>query len=216
MKPTDVVNREQWLAARKELLAKEKAFDKQRDALTRDRQAMPWVTVEKDYIFDGPDGEESLSDLFDGRSQLIVYHFMYHPDWGDEPCRSCSFWVDNLDGIIVHLNARDVSMVAVSKAKQSQLSAYRKRMGWSLKWLSSFNNDFNRDHHVSFTEEEKATENGYYNYTHQRVPRREMPGMSVFARDDEGCIYHTYSSYGRGIDMINQAWIRRHDEYGTE
>lgn len=235
MKPTKIVDREAWLEQRLELLAREKAFDKARDELTRVRQAMPWVAVEKSYVFDGPDGEESLADLFEGRSQLIVYHFMYHPDWGDQPCRSCSFWADNFDGIIVHLNARDVSMVAISKAKFAQIAGYRKRMGWSFKWLSSYGNDFNRDFHVSFTDEEVASENGYYNYKRQRVPREEMAGMSVFARDDDGGIYHTYSSYGRGIDMINgayhlldrvpkgrdeaglswnQAWLRRHDEYG--
>jgi predicted dithiol-disulfide oxidoreductase (DUF899 family) len=237
MKATNVVNEEEWLKARKELLAKEKVFDKKRDKLTRARQAMPWVKVNKSYVFDSPNGRESLSDLFEERSQLIVYHFMYHPSWGDQPCRSCSFWADNFDGIIVHLNARDVSMVAISKAKLSQLCAYHKRMGWSFKWLSSYDNEFNRDYHVSFTDEEVASENGYFNYRKQRVPREEMPGMSVFAKDHEGNVFHTYSSYARGIDMINgayhlldrvpkgrdegelpwsQAWIQRHDEYGSE
>lgn len=237
MKATNVVNEAEWLKAREDLLAKEKAFDKQRDELTRARQAMPWEKVEKNYVFDGPNGKESLSDLFEGRSQLIVYHFMYHPSWGDQPCKSCSFWADNFNGTIEHLNARDVSMVVISKAKQSQLEAYQKRMGWSFKWLSAHDNEFNRDYHVSFTDDEVANENGYFNYKKQRVPREEMAGMSVFAMDDVGDIFHTYSSYSRGIDMINgayhlldrvpkgrdegdlpwnQAWMERHDEYGSD
>lgn len=237
MKASQVVDRETWLQARLELLAREKSFDRMRDELTGTIRAMPWVRVETDYVFDGPDGEESMADLFEDRSQLIVYHFMYHPDWGDQPCRSCSFWADNFNGVIVHLNARDVIMVAVSRARRPQLEAYQERMGWTFKWLSSYGNTFNRDFQVSFTDEEVANENGYYNYKKQRVPRREMPGMSVFAKDDEGIVYHTYSSYGRGIDMINgayhlldrvpkgrdeddlpwnQAWVRRHDEYGEE
>lgn len=237
MKAKNVVDRDTWLEARLDLLAKEKAFDKQRDELSRIRQALPWVKVSSNYVFEGPNGKESLSDLFEGRSQLIVYHFMYHPSWGDQPCKSCSFWADNFNGTIVHLNARDVSMVVISKAKQSQIAAYIKRMGWSFKWLSSYDNDFNRDYHVSFTDEEVANENAYFNYKMQRVPREEMPGMSVFAMDDDGDVYHTYSSYQRGIDMINgayhlldrvpkgrdedelpwnQAWTQRHDEYGFD
>jgi predicted dithiol-disulfide oxidoreductase (DUF899 family) len=160
---------------------------------------------------------------------------MYHPDWGDQPCASCSFWADNFEGIGVHLAARDVSLVLVSKARYAQIEAYKKRMGWTTKWVSSYANSFNRDYLVSFTQDEISGEGGYYNYRRQPVPREEMPGMSVFARDDEGSIYHTYSSYGRGLDMINgayhlldrvpkgrdedglpwnQAWVRRHDEYG--
>lgn len=234
MKATKVVSEVEWLKAREELLAKEKAFDKQRDELTRARMALPWVKVETNYVFDGPNGRESLADIFEGRSQLIVYHFMYHPSWGDEPCKSCSFWADNFNGIMEHLNARDVTMVAISKAKQSQIDAYHKRMGWSFKWLSSYDNEFNRDYHVSFTDEEVANGNAYYNYREQRVPREEMTGMSVFAKDDDGDVFHTYSSYARGVDMINgayhlldrvpkgrdeddlpwtQAWTQRHDEY---
>lgn len=237
MKAPKVVSEEDWFEARKTLLAKEKAFTKQRDELTRDRQALPWVKVQKNYIFDGPNGKESLSDLFDGRSQLIVYHFMYHPSWGDEACMSCSFWADNFNGIIVHLNARDVSMVVISKARRPQIDAYQQRMGWSFKWLSSYDNDFNRDYHVSFTDEEVAKDEGYYNYSIQRIPREELPGMSVFAKNDAGEVFHTYSAYARGIDMVNgayhyldtvpkgrdetelawnQAWVRRHDEYGNE
>ncbi|MGI9302999.1 MAG: DUF899 domain-containing protein, partial [Gammaproteobacteria bacterium] len=210
---------------------------KQRDELTRARQALPWVKVDKSYVFDGPNGKESLSDLFDGRSQLIVYHFMYHPSWGDEACKSCSFWADNFNGIIVHVNARDVSMVAISKARLEQIDTYKRRMGWSFKWLSSCDNDFNRDYHVSFTDEEVATGKGYYNYGIRPAPREELPGMSVFAKDDDGEVFHTYSAYARGLDMVNgayhyldtvpkgrdedglpwnQAWICRHDEYGKK
>ena len=229
-----IVTREQWLNARKTLLEKEKAFTKARDALTQERQAMPWVKVEKNYLFADASGKRSLPDLFGGRSQLIVYHFMYHPDWGGDACPSCSYWADNFNGIIVHLNARDVSMVAISKARVDQIEAYRKRMGWSFEWLSSYENDFNRDFGVGFTAEEMESGEGYYNYKMQSIPREEMPGMSVFALGQDGEVYHTYSSYGRGIDMINgayhlldmvpkgrdedslpwnQAWVRRHDEY---
>ena len=198
---------------------------------------MPWVKVKTDYIFDGPNGKESLLDLFGECNQLIVYHFMYHASWGDQPCRSCSFWADNFNGITEHLKARNVSFVLISKATYSEIDAYKKRMGWSLKWLSSHDNTFNRDYHVSFTDEEMANENGYYNYKIQRTPAQELPGISVFAKDDHGDVYHTYSSYGRGTDMINgayhlldrvpkgrdeeglpwnQAWIQRRDEYGKE
>ena len=176
MKARNVVDRATWLEARMQLLAKEKALDKQRDELTRARQAMPWVKVSTDYVFDGPNGRESLADLFEGRSQLIVYHFMYHPSWGENACKSCSFWADNFNGVIVHLNARDVSMVAISKARQSQIAAYQQRMGWTFKWLSSYDNEFNRDYHVSFTEEEVAKESGYFNYKTQRVAVAELPG----------------------------------------
>ena len=146
MKAKKIVSEKEWLEARLALLAKEKAFDKQRDELTRTRQEMPWVKVTTDYIFDGPNGKESLSDLFGKCNQLIVYHFMYHPSWGDDPCRSFSFWADNFNGITEHLKARDVSFVLISKATYSQIEGYKRRMGWSLKWLSSHDNTFNRDY----------------------------------------------------------------------
>jgi len=233
MKAPKIVSEEQWLEARKALLEREKAFNKQRDELSKARQALPWVKVEKAYIFAGPNGSESLEDLFDGRSQLIVYHFMYDPRW-DVGCVSCSFFADSFNGIIVHLNARDVSMVAISKATLSQIETYRKRLDWSFKWLSSNGNDFNRDYHVSFTDEELEKSEGYYNYGMNRISREEMPGMSVFAKDDAGEVFHTYSSYARGLDMFStayhyldtvpkgrdetqldwsQAWFRRNDEY---
>lgn len=236
MKTPSIANDKEWLAARLKLLEQEKALDRKRDEVTRARQRMPWRKIVKKYEFEGPDGAESLADLFEGRGQLIVYHFMYHPSWGDETCKSCSFWADNFDNIIVHLNARDVNMVCISRARQEQLAAYKERMGWHFKWLSSHDNDFNRDFHVSFTEQEVESGEAYYNYRKQRVASQEMPGMSVFARGDGGEVYHTYSSYARGLDMINgayhlldrvpkgrdedelswnQAWIKRHDEYGT-
>ncbi len=226
-----VVSREEWTAARKEHLAREKEFTRLRDQLSRDRRELPWVRVDKTYVFDGPNGQETLADLFEGCSQLIVQHFMFDPSW-DEGCKSCSFWVDNFDGIVGHLNHRDVTVVLVSKAPLQTLQAYRKRMGWSVKWVSSFGNDFNRDYHVSFTDEER--ERGYYNYTAQGFPAPEAPGISVFYKDEGGAVYHTYSCYSRGLDMLNgayhlldlvpkgrdeaglpssMAWLRHHDRY---
>ncbi len=228
-----IVTEREWLEARTALLSREKAFTKERDELTRARQALPWVRVESDYVFDGPNGKETLSDLFDGRSQLIVYHFMYGADW-DEGCPSCSFWADNFNDIIVHLNARDVSMVAISTAPRSKLSAYQKRLGWSFKWLSAAANSFNRDYHVSFTDEDLAKDGPNYNFGTKRFDGSEAPGMSVFFKDADGAIFHTYSSYARGLDMFNtayhyldavpkgrdeeglshtMAWLKRNDSY---
>jgi predicted dithiol-disulfide oxidoreductase (DUF899 family) len=221
------------MVARKEHLAKEKEFTRLRDELSQQRRELPWVKVDEEYIFDGPNGNETLADLFGGRSQLLIYHFMFGPDW-EEGCPSCSFWVDNYDGIIQHLNARDVTMVAVSRAPLDQLQAYRNRMGWGFKWLSSLDNEFNHDYHVSFTEEELEKGETYYNYAIQEVVGSEMHGISVFYRDDNGDVFHTYSSYARGLDMVNgayqlldlvpkgrdeaefdfsMAWVRRHDVY---
>jgi predicted dithiol-disulfide oxidoreductase (DUF899 family) len=229
-----IVSREAWLEARKALLAKEKAFTRQRDELSRERRALPWVKVEKPYVFDGPHGQESLSDLFAGRSQLIVYHFMYGPDW-EEGCKSCSFWADNFERAIVHLNQRDVSMVAISKAPLSTLEAFKKRMGWSFRWVSSFHNDFNRDYHVSFTPEEQDDASAaIYNYKPGGFGSSEAPGLSVFAKDEAGSVFHTYSCYARGLDAVNgtyqlldlvpkgrdedtlpypMVWVRHHDKY---
>ena len=158
-----VVSRKEWLAARKDLLVKEKKFTRLRDQLIQERRQLPWVKVDKDYVFVGPNGKETLSDLFDGRSQLIVYHFMFGPDW-DAGCKHCSFWADNFNGIIVHLNHRDVTMVAASRARYSKLAAYKKRMGWNFKWVSSGDTDFNFDYHVSFTPEEEAKKKAFFNY----------------------------------------------------
>ena len=226
-----IVSRKVWLAARKALLAKEKKFTKLRDQLSRQRRALPWVKVDKDYVFDGSNGKETLSDLFDGRNQLIVYHFMFAPDW-DAGCKHCSFWADNFDRIIVHLNHRDVTMIAASRAPYSKLAAYQKRMGWNFKWVSSGGTDFNYDYHVSFTPEEEARGKAFFNYTVQDPDSSDREGASVFYKDARGNIFHTYSTYARGIDMVNAAyhyldlvpkgrdegtqgpsWLRRHNEY---
>ena len=233
MKTHPVVSRDEWLTARKELLAKEKEFTRLRDQLSQQRRDLPWVRVDKSYMFDGPSGKESLSDLFEGRPQLIVYHFMFHPDW-QEGCKSCSFWADNYRGIIVHLKHRGVTLVTVSKAPLEKLEAFKQRMGWDFKWVSSFGNDFNRDYHVSFTPEEMDRGEAYYNYQLTSFPSEEAPGISVFFKDQEQRIFHTYSCYSRGLDMLNgayhyldlvpkgrdeadlpftMAWLRLHDSY---
>ncbi len=232
MKPHKIVSQEDWLAARKALLAREKEFTRARDALSAERRQLPWVRVGKDYVFDGPDGRETLADLFAGRGQLIVYHFMFGPDW-EEGCPSCSYLADHFDGAIVHLNHRDVSMVVISRAPLDKLQAYRKRMGWTFKWLSSLGNDFNRDFHVSFTAAEMAAGKAYYNYADGGFPSEEAPGISVFYKDPDGAVFHTYSAYARGLDMLIGAynlldlvpkgrdedglsftmeWLRRHDQ----
>lgn len=228
-----VVSREEWVAARRQHLAREKEFTRLRDQLSRERRELPWERVDKTYVFDGPDGPESLGDLFAGRGQLIVQHFMFDPSW-DEGCKSCSFWTDNFDGIVVHLNHRDANLVLISRAPLATLEAYRRRMGWRIKWVSSFHTDFNRDYHVSFTPDELAGGRAYYNYANGGFPVSEAPGISVFTKDADGAIYHTYSCYARGLDMLNGAyhlmdllpkgrdeaglsssmdWLRRHDQY---
>jgi len=223
-----VVGHDEWLEARKQLLAKEKEFTRARDELTRQRQALPWEPVENDYVFDGPNGNEALADLFDGRSQLIVYHFMFAPE-DDVGCKSCSFWADNFNPNVIHLNARDVSFVAVSRAPLDKLEAYRERMGWNFHWVSSGATDFNFDYGVSFKPEQQGEDVYNYGTLAPRIADRE--GLSIFARED-GSIFHTYSAYARGIDLVNtaynyldlvprgrdegdqgQAWVRRHDEY---
>jgi predicted dithiol-disulfide oxidoreductase (DUF899 family) len=228
-----VVSREEWLVARKEHLAKEKEFTRLRDQLSRERRELPWVKVDKEYLFEGPDGKQPLADLFEGRSQLIIYHFMYGPDW-EEGCPSCSFWADNFNGIDIHLNHRDITLAAVSKAPLDKLQAYKKRMGWSIKWFSSFESDFNRDYHVSFTSEEMEKGEMYYNYRISNFPIEEAHGISVFYKNQQGEAFHTYSCYSRGLDMLNgayhymdlapkgrdednlpygMAWLHRHDQY---
>jgi predicted dithiol-disulfide oxidoreductase (DUF899 family) len=233
MCPNKVVVRAEWLLAREAHLRKEKAFDKQRDALTRERSELPWVRIEEAYQFDDIDGSVSLSDLFQQRNQLVVYHFMFHPDW-EEGCPSCSFWADTFDRIINHLNQRDVSMVAVSRAPIEKIEAFRQRMGWSFRWLSSNGNDFNQDFHVSFTPEQIDSGDMTYNYKKGNFSGPEAPGVSVFFKDDKSVVYHTYSTYARGLDKLNaayhyldivpkgrdeddlpytQAWVRHHDRY---
>ena len=232
----EVVSREEWVAIRKKLLKKEKELTRLRDQLSAERRELPWVKVEKNYIFDGPDGKESLSDLFDGRSQLIVYHFMFDPDWS-EGCKSCSLLADHYNPAIVHLRHRDVSMVTISRAPLEKLLSFKKRMGWTFKWVSSFAGDFNRDFHVTFTAEELERKAANYNYKSGPFPVSEAPGISVFFKDDEGNIFHTYSSYARGLDIFlgvynlldivpkgrdegglrySMEWIRHHDRYGDD
>jgi predicted dithiol-disulfide oxidoreductase (DUF899 family) len=233
MPNNEVVSHEDWLKARRELLAAEKEFTRQRDALTRRRMALPWERVEKSYQFEGPSGALSLADLFAGRSQLIVYHFMLGPDW-EEGCKSCSFWADNFNGIPIHLNHRDVTFTAVSRAPLAMIDAYKKRMGWSFPWVSSYGSDFNFDYQVSFTPQQIAEGKAYYNYKIAPNTPSERVGISVFYKNDRGEVFHTYSCYSRGMDMLNSAyhyldlapkgrdedglefpmkWVRRHDQY---
>ena len=228
-----IVSQDEWLAARKALLAKEKEFNKTRDALSAARRALPWVKIDKTYAFDGPNGKQTLSDLFDGRSQLIVYHFMFGPDW-NAGCPHCSHWADSFNGIIVHLNQRDVTMVAVSRAPLAKLDGYRKRMGWTFKWVSSLESDFNFDFNVSFTPAEVAAKDAMRNFKRQDPKVSEREGVSVFFKDETGTVFHTYSTYERGIDMLSTDynyldlvpkgrdeggrgpfWVRRHDEYAS-
>lgn len=228
-----IASRDEWLKARLDLLEHEKAFTKQRDELSRKRRDLPMVPVDKAYAFEGPDGKETLVDLFGDCSQLIVQHFMYGKGWG-EGCPSCSFWADGFDGTDIHMKHRDAAFVAVSNAPLDEIVAYRKRMGWTFKWVSSFGSDFNRDYHVTFTEEERAAGPVHYNYKQTTFPADEAPGVSVFYRNDEGQAFHTYSCYARGLDMLNVAyqyidllpkgrdeddlpfsmgWLKRHDQY---
>ena len=226
-----VVSHKDWLAARTALLAREKELTRLRDELSQQRRDLPWEAVTKQYVFEGPNGKETLPDLFDGRSQLIVYHFMFDPSW-EAGCPHCSHWADNFNGIIVHLNQRDATMIAVSRAPYSKLAAYEKRMGWSFKWVSSFHTDFNFDYQVAFTPEELAKKKAFYNFTMQDPHAPEREGVSVFFKDPAGSVFHTYSTYARGIDMLNvdyqyldlvpkgrdeggrgPFWVRRHDEY---
>ena len=232
-----VVSREAWEAERKELLAREKQLTRLRDQVTKERQAPPWVKVEKQYVFDGPDGRETLADLFAGRSQLVVYHFMFQPDWS-EGCKSCSFIADHYEPSIVHLQQRDTTMVTISRAELGKLQAFRKRMGWNFKWMSSLNTDFNQDFHVSFPGAEDGKTPVEYNYqTFESFLSSEGPGLSVFFKDEDGYIYHTYSCFSRGLedlivayDLLDRVpkgrneegllyameWVRHHDRYGDD
>jgi predicted dithiol-disulfide oxidoreductase (DUF899 family) len=225
-----VVSHEQWTSARKSLLTREKEFTRLRDELSRQRRELPWEKVEKNYVFDGPRGRESLSDLFEKRSQLIVYHFMFPPEWS-EGCKHCSFWADNFNDIIIHLNHRDIAFVAISRAPFEALESFRKRMGWHFKWLSSHDSDFNYDYSVSFTPQQVESGAALFNYGSQ-PGMSDREGTSVFFKDEEGTVFHTYSTYARGIDMMNtayhyidltpkgrdegdtpQSWVRHHDRY---
>lgn len=200
MRPNhEIVSREDWLAARKTLLALEKQETKLRDKVRAERLALPWVKVEKTYTFDTPEGRKTLADLFDGRSQLIVYHFMYGPDW-DAGCPGCSFLADHIDGMLPHLNHHDVTMIAASRAPLDKLLAYKKRMNWKFPWVSAYGSDFNFDYHVSFTAKELASGKVLYNYreTDAADAHDELPGLSAFFKDEDGIVYHTYSDYARG------------------
>jgi predicted dithiol-disulfide oxidoreductase (DUF899 family) len=239
-----VVSQEEWIAERKALLAKEKELTRLRDELNEQRRALPWEPVDKAYEFQTEDGKRSLDELFEGRSQLVVYHAMYNPKkagprtpWtADAACPMCSFWMDNVNGIATHLGARDVTIIAASRAPVDKIAAYKKRMGWRFNWVSTETSDFNSDYGVSFTDEEVADKTGTYNYKRGNLfPVVEHPGISVFYRDPSGRIFHTYSTYGRGLDMLNVGyhyldlvpkgrdegdgnggrWVRRHDEYAA-
>jgi len=233
MAASKVVTHDEWLAARKQHLAKEKEFTRLRDELSRQRRELPWERVEKQYLFDGPRGRVTLADLFAGRSQLIVYHFMLAPGW-KEGCQSCSLISDHFDGVTIHLAHRDVTLVVVSRAPLAEIEAFRQRMGWRFPWVSSFGSDFNYDYQVSATKDEIESGNVYYNYTMTSFPSEERPGASVFAKDAAGDVFHTYSTYGRGLDMLmgvyhlldvvpkgrdeeglpyGMAWVRHHDRY---
>jgi predicted dithiol-disulfide oxidoreductase (DUF899 family) len=227
----EVVSEADWLTARKKLLVKEKKFTRMQDELSLERRRLPWVKVTKNYVFDGPLGKETLGDLFEGRSQLVIYHFMLGPN-NELGCPHCSLRADGFNGINVHLKQRDVTMIAVSRAPYEKLAAYKKRMGWSFKWVSSGNTDFNFDYHVSFTPEEIAKKEAFFNYAMQDPGHPEREGHSIFFRNERGEIFHTYSCFARGnevfnvhyhyLDMVPKGrdengrgpyWVRRHDEY---
>ena len=228
-----IVSQAEWLTARQALLAKEKEFTKARDEIARQRRELPWVKVDKNYVFDTPEGKQTLADLFGGRSQLIVYHFMLGPGWG-QGCPSCSYLADHFDGAAIHLAQRDVTLLVVSRAPLAEIDAYKKRMGWHFPWASSYGSEFNHDFQVSFTPEEFAKGEVYYNYAIGKFPSEEAPGVSAFVKNEDGEAFHTYSAYARGLDIIvgaynfldlapkgrdedalpwSMAWVRRHDEY---
>ncbi len=227
-----VVSHDQWIKARKQFLAKERRFTKLGDQLHRQRRDLPWEKVDKEYVFDGPNGKVTLAELFGRNRQLIIYHFMFGPDW-KEGCAHCSFWCDHYDATRVHLNQRDTTLVVVSRAPLKKIKAFQKRMGWKFPWVSSFRSDFNFDYHVSFTPEEIKSGTLDYNYAKFKMDMDELQGVSAFYKDKNGDIFHTYSTYARGIDTLNttyhfldltakgrdenpsqpQDWVRYHDKY---
>jgi predicted dithiol-disulfide oxidoreductase (DUF899 family) len=234
VEPHKIVSHDDWIAARKAYLIDEKAFSRARDALARKRRELPWEKVEKKYVFDGPNGKESLAELFGGKSQLMIYHFMLGPGW-EAGCPSCSFIADHIDASVIHLAQRDASFAVVSRAPLPQIEKFKARMGWRFKWVSSFGSDFNADYQVSVTPEEKAGGRVMYNYEFiDRFPSDERPGASVFYKSESGEVFHTYSTYGRGLDILigaynwldlapkgrdeaglahSMAWVRHHDRY---
>ncbi len=236
MKHNSIVSRDEWLAARRQLLKKEKELTYLTDKVNAERRELPWVKIDKPYIFDGPHGKETLADLFEGRSQLIIKHFMFGPGW-EEGCVGCSFGADHLDGANLHLANHDVTLVAISRAPLAEIEVFKKRMGWKFKWVSSYDNDFNYDFHVSFKKEDLTKGKVYYNYEMREFHMEEVSGLSVFCKDDSGDIFHTYSTYGRGDEKIlgtymllditpkgrNETgpnfnltdWVRHHDKYNA-
>ena len=233
--PHPIVSADRWVAERKALLEREKELVRLQDQIARERRALPWERVAKEYVFDTPDGRRSLADLFQGRRQLLVQHFMFGPDWS-EGCPSCSYMADHTDGMTVHLEHRDVAFVAVSRAAIAEIERFRQRMGWKFAWVSSAGNDFNRDFHVSFAPEERVEGSVYYNYGMTRFPNTEAPGVSVFWKDDAGQVFHTYSTFGRGVEVMmgtydlldlvpkgrdendgpyKMDWVRHHDRYSN-
>jgi predicted dithiol-disulfide oxidoreductase (DUF899 family) len=232
VKEHKVVTQKEWLAARKRLLVMEKKFSKARDQLNKERRALPWVKIGKEYIFNSTEGKLTLAELFGGKSQLVIYHFMFGPGWG-EGCEHCSFWADHYDGVNYHLGARDTTLVVVSRAPLKEILPFKKRMGWRFRWVSSNQTDFNFDFHVSFTPEQIKSGKLFYNYGPLKMDIDEREGVSAFYKDSRGDVYHTYSSYARGIDLLNtsynfldltakgrdenpdhsQDWVRYHDNY---
>lgn len=231
-----VVPRDAWLAERKTLLAQEKELTRLRDQVARERRALPWVHVGKSYVFDTPEGKRSLSDLFEGRRQLMVQHFMFGPGW-EQGCPSCSFMADHTDGMKIHLEHRDISFVAVSRATLPEIERFRRRMGWQFSWVSSNGSDFNYDFHVSFRKEDRVDGTVNYNYGRVEFPAEEAPGISLFYKDGEGRVFHTYSTYGRGVEVMmgtynmldlaprgrdehdgfyKMDWVRHHDRYEAQ
>jgi predicted dithiol-disulfide oxidoreductase (DUF899 family) len=233
MQTHKIVSREQWIEARKALMAREKELTQAREALSEQRRNLPWVKVDKNYVFDAPHGKVTLTDLFKGRPQLVVQHVMFAPEW-DAACKSCSFWVDGFERMVPHLAARDTTMAAVSRAGVAKLEAFKTRMGWTFDWVSSGTNDFNADYGVTFTGAQIETGQPMYNFGTTPIYGEELPGISVFYRDESGAVFHTYSTFARGLDMMNAAyqyldltplgrhedglpypmdWVRLHDQY---
>jgi len=235
MKSHNIVTYDEWEKACREHLVKEKEFTQLRDQLSKTRRELPWTKIQKEYQFNTSAGRKSLSDLFEGKSQLIIYHFMFGPDWEDG-CPSCSFWADNFNNINAHLNARDINLIAVSRAPLKKLQTYKERMEWTFNWVSSFENDFNTDFGVTFTEDEmNKSSPAFYNFKTAGFPVSEAPGSSVLYKNESGEIFRTYSCYARGLDILNgaynfiditpkgrdeddlpmsMAWVRQHDKYG--
>jgi predicted dithiol-disulfide oxidoreductase (DUF899 family) len=218
MEPHKIVSREDWIEARKAFMMHEKDLTQARERLSEERRQLPWVKVDKAYVFDGASGKVTLADLFKGRPQLVVQHVMFAPEW-DAACKSCSFWVDGFERMVPHLAARDTTMIAISRAPLAKLEAFKKRMGWTFDWVSSGQNEFNYDYGVSFTREQIDKGEAKYNYGTSPLYGDELPGISVFFRDDAGSIFHTYSCYARGLDMMNAAYqyldltpLGRHEE----